>query len=370
MQFSLAEQISFSTWHQPGTTEFTSGTTLATAGNPNETINYRHVDNQRPPRRAWPPLRAAPTSASPQTGYMGQLYITNNLTASWDVSPRTTFSFTYRYQDHDVAEGTPHNAPIAGGRDYRWHDHHSRKRRNPYRRSPSLCQLGCERIGGSVLCDNAATAVSPRQLRHYRVHSIYRPRPWATFSGAYNDLERHNNTNNNASAVTAGDDPYEGPLNHVDYSRIASVSAALYPNEHYGFDLSYIYSDVYSATNECFDNGDQNSSTAPAALPGTATLTSSGTPNVCPGVFTRGSTTQLADWFGRDFSSAPTQFASVAITVAPGDKVRYGIGYKSARSTATSSSTMRGGQRLTCVQLSVSLCQRCLQAAPRPYAQG
>jgi hypothetical protein len=63
-------------------------------------------------------------------------------------------------------------------------------------------------------------------------------------------------------------------------------------------------------------------------LPGAATLTSSGTPNVCPGVFTRGSTTQLADWFGRDFSSAPTQFASVAIMVAPGDKVRYGIGYR------------------------------------------
>jgi hypothetical protein len=325
--FSLAEQISFSTWHQPGTTEFTSGTTLATAGNPNETIYSSPLTTKT----------AAPGAATfegssnigvPAYGFMGQLYVTNNLTASWDVSPRTTFSFTWRYQDHDIAEGNPHHLPLpvgaVTGGTITIHE-------NAGILTAAVRPFANWDVTGSIevsYADNAATAVSPRQLRHYRVHSIYRPRPWATISGAYNDLERHNNTNNNASAVTAGDDPYEGPLNHVDYSRIASVSAALYPNEHYGFDLSYIYSDVYSATNECFDNGDQNSSAAPATLPGAATLTSSGTPNVCPGVFTRGSTTQLADWFGRDFSSAPTQFASAAITVVPGDKVRYGIGYR------------------------------------------
>jgi hypothetical protein len=72
--------------------------------------------------------------------------------------------------------------------------------------------------------DNALTPVTPRQLWHYRVHARYRPKPWATISGAFNDLERHNNTNNNQAAVAAGDDPYEGPLDHVDRTRIASVS--------------------------------------------------------------------------------------------------------------------------------------------------
>ena len=67
--------------------------------------------------------------------------------------------------------------------------------------------------------DNAFTPVGPRQTQHYRVHTMYRPKPWATISGAYNDLERHNNTNNNQSAVAAGDDPYEGPLDHMDHSR-------------------------------------------------------------------------------------------------------------------------------------------------------
>ena len=42
--------------------------------------------------------------------------------------------------------------------------------------------------------DNAFTAMSPRQVRHYRVHTKFRPASWATFTAAYNDMERHNNT--------------------------------------------------------------------------------------------------------------------------------------------------------------------------------
>jgi hypothetical protein len=186
-------------------------------------------------------------------------------------------------------------------------------------------------LNGSVemaYADNALTPVAPRQLWHYRVHARYRPKPWATFSGAFNDLERHNNTNNNQAAVAAGDDPYVGPLDHVDHTRIASVSGVLMPNDHYGFDFSYAYTDVYTATNICFDNGNQNAANKPGAYPGTATLTSSGAPNVCPGVFGRGSTTQLADWFGRDFMSAPTQYGSVSVRLSPVKAVQSNLGYR------------------------------------------
>jgi hypothetical protein len=325
--FSLADQINFSTWHQPGTTEFTSGTTLATAGNPNETINSSSLTTKQAAQGA-STFEGSSSIGTPAHGYMGQLYVTNNVTASWDVSSRTTFSFTYRYQTHDIAEGTPHNASLPVGATtggvITIHE-------NAGILTAALHPAANWDLNGSVEIaydDNAVTPVSPRQLKHYRVHTIYRPRPWATISGAYNDLERHNNTNNNASAVAAGDDPYEGPLDHVDHSRIASVSASLMPNEHYSFDMSYIYSDVYTATNICFDNGDQNPSTKSGAFPGTATLTASGAPNVCPGVYTRGSTTQLADWFGRDFMKAPTQFGSAALIFSPVDKVRYGLGYR------------------------------------------
>jgi hypothetical protein len=151
---------------------------------------------------------------------------------------------------------------------------------------------------------------------------MYRPKQWMTFSGAFNDLERHNNTNNNQSAVTAGDDPYEGPLNHVDHSRIVSLGAVIAPNEHYGLDFNYAYTDVYAATNICYNNG------ASATLPGTASLNASGAPNVCPGVFARGSTTQLADWFARDFMSAPTQYGSVALNLSPVKVLHSNFGYR------------------------------------------
>ena len=68
----------------------------------------------------------------------------------------------------------------------------------------------------------------------------------ATISGAYNDLERHNNTNNTGTAFAAG------PLGHVDHSRVLSLGADLMPSEHYGLDLNYAYSNVYTATNICF----------------------------------------------------------------------------------------------------------------------
>jgi hypothetical protein len=101
----------------------------------------------------------------------------------------------------------------------------------------------------------------------------------------------------------------------------------LAPNEHYGVDFNYAYSDVYSATNICFDNGAQNAANV-VGLPGTASVTSSGAPNLCPGVFTRGSTTQLADWWGRDFMDAPTQYVSAAVTLSPVKPIHSNIGYR------------------------------------------
>ena len=325
-RLSLAEQADFSNMHQPGTTQMTSGVILATPTNPNETINYQGALISTNSASGSSPITGNAAIGTPGAGFTGQLYVTNYLTASWDASSRFTLSFTYRYQDHGIAEGNPHNIPLpvgaVTGGSVTIHE-------NAGILTAAFRPTNNWDVSGSVevsYADNALTPVSPRQLRHYRVHSVYKPRPWATISGAYNDLERHNNTNNNASAVAAGDDPYEGPLNHIDYSRIASISASLMPNEHFGLDVSYIYTDIYSASNSCFDNGDQG--TAIGAFPGTATLSASGAPNVCPGIFTRGSTTQLADWFGRDFMSAPTQSGMAALTFSPVDKLRYGVGYR------------------------------------------
>ena len=93
-------------------------------------------------------------------------------------------------------------------------------------------------INGSVemlYADNAFTPMTPRQTRQYRVHTMYKPKPWAVFSGAFNDVEHHNNTNNDQAAVAAEGRPaYAGPLDHVDYSRVVGLGAQLFPNDHYG----------------------------------------------------------------------------------------------------------------------------------------
>jgi len=327
-KFSLADQIDFSNMHQPGTTNMTSGTTVATPANPNETITYQGPLTTTSAAAGASSFEGSPAIGVPAAGFTGQLYITNSVTGEWDVSSRTTLSLTYRHQNHVVAEGNPHNIPLPVGASV---GGTVTINENAGVFTAAVRPTANLELNGSVemaYADNALTPVSPRQLWHYRVHARYRPKPWATISGAFNDLERHNNTNNNQAAVTAGDDPYEGPLDHVDHTRIASLSGMLLPNDHYGLDFSYAYTDVYAATNICFDNGAQNSSAKPSAYPGTATLTAGGAPNVCPGVFTRGSTTQLADWFGRDFMDAPTQYGSVSLRLSPGKPIQSNLGYR------------------------------------------
>jgi hypothetical protein len=324
--FSVSDQVDYSDVHQPGTGTITSGVTLKTptdtaASFGSASINYPTLTTVTAAAGA-STFEGSNGVGTPLPGYFGQKFLTNNLTGTWDGWSGATFSLTYRYRVHTIGEGIPDNAPLAvgatGNGTVTIHE-------NGGIFNAALRPSSKWNINGTVealYADNAFTPVGPRQTRHYRVHTIYRPKPWATLSGAYNDLERHNNTNNNQSAVTAGDDPYEGPLNHVDRSRVLSAGAVLLPNEHYGLDLNYAYSDVYTATNICFDNG------ASPTMPGTATTTSSGAPNVCAGVFTRGSKTQLADWFGRDFMDAPTQYVSAALTMSPVDKIHSSVGYR------------------------------------------
>jgi hypothetical protein len=100
-----------------------------------------------------------------------------------------------------------------------------------------------------------------------------------------------------------------------------SANVNLQPNEHYGLDVSYGYSDVFSATNICYANG-ATAATSTAGtynLPGAAQV-ANGAPNLCPG-----STTT---WFGRDFQEAPTQYVSAALSLTPAKPIRANLGYR------------------------------------------
>ena len=73
--------------------------------------------------------------------------------------------------------------------------------------------------------------------------------------------------------MAAGLVTYAGPIDHVAHSRLVSVGGNLFPNEKYGIDFNYSYSDIYSRTNICYE------AAASKTYPGAATP--SGT--ACPG---------------------------------------------------------------------------------------
>jgi hypothetical protein len=326
---SLSDQINFSNVHQPGTSNISAGVAGYTpAGAANETINYSGPLVYANSTNGLTNLTAEGSpNGTPAPAYFGQRFLTNNLTGSWDATSRTAFSLTYRYRTHMIAEneysaatstapvdpgGNPGNIPLAAGADT---DGTVTIDENGGIFNAVLHPTDNWDLNGSaevLYADNAFTPVGPRQTKHYRVHTLYRPKIWATISGAYNDLERHNNTNNTGTPSAAG------PLGHVDHSRIVSLGATLSPNEHYGLDFNYAYSDVYAATNICYYAG------AASNLPGAATA--SGT--LCPG--TGNTSAHSSPEYGpvKDFMDAPTQSGSVALTASPIKSIHSNLGYR------------------------------------------
>ncbi len=312
---SIGDEVNYSSVHEPSYSIIPVQTALATpAGAGNATINYSG------------PLVTGIASlphginGTMTYNYYGQEYVINNLVAKWDVSPKARLSLTYRYSNRNIGQGVPHQGPIpivvsdpvSGTISIN---------ENAGVFNAALRPAKNWDLNGTVefgYADNAFTAVGQRQFKTYRVHTKYQPAPWATITGSYSDRERHNNTNNNQAAVSAGDANYNGQLNHIDYNRIGSAGVSLASNEHYSVNFNYSYSDVYAATNICYSSGAAAATATAPAIAGAATVTSSGAPNLCAG---------NATWFARDFMSAPTQIGSFSLSFTPVEKVHYDIGY-------------------------------------------
>ena len=315
-KFSISDQIDYSNVHQPGVANITSLTTVTSTSVPptinDTTLTTTVINTPINPitQKPYSTFEGSPTVATPLFDFFGQKFITNNLTAAYDLTDRTTFTLTYHYQEHTIGEGTANTTGYQSGISNFTIDE------NGGVFGVNLQPANNWHINGSIELlhvDNALTPVAPRDLQHYRIHTTYRPQTWATLSGAYNDLERHNNTNNTGTASV------DGPLQHVDHSRILSLNADLMPNEHYGFDIGYAYSDVYTATNICF-LGTASSPTIPGAATPTGTACPSPPPRVAGTPYTFGP--------AKDFMNAPTQYASVALALSPIAKFHANIGYR------------------------------------------
>ncbi len=301
---SFTDQVSYSNAQQPGTANISKGATLVTPGVPNNTINYV-------PLAPGPPATAeGGPNGTPLPDFFGLKYLTNNLTGTWYGLSRATLSLTYRYSTHTIAEGIPHDAPLAPGATTNGTVTIHENGAILYATVRPSEHLDVNGSIGLMYADNAFTPLTPRQAQTYRLHAIYRLKSWGTVSAAYNDVERHNNTNNTGTPSAAG------PLEHNDHSRVFGLGATLSQNEHYGLDFNYTYSDVYTSTNICYDAG------ATPTMPGAATP--SGT--ACPGGAVRG---QPYFMFGpvKDFMNAPTQFGSVGVHLSPTPKLQSSLGY-------------------------------------------
>ncbi len=319
---SFDDQFTFSNEQEPGVATMTSeiiSATPATAGN--ETINYP-IPTSTAAAAGAGTFEGSGAIGTPDPDFFGQRFITNDVTGTWNGWSRATLSLTWRHVNHVIAEGIPHSAPLAVGATT---NGTVTINQNGGVFNAALRPDDQWNIDGSVevlYADNVFTPVAPRQLQHYRLHALYRPKTWATLSGVFNDMELHNNTNNNQADIvppftgSPTGTAYDGPLDHVAHTRVVGLGAQLAPNEHYAVDLNYAYSDVYTSTNICYLAG------ATATLPGAATP--SGT--VCPATAAnRGGTWDFGPT--RDFEDAPTNSLQVALDWSPVKSIHSNIGY-------------------------------------------
>ena len=312
---SISDQVDYSSVKEPGHANIPAPVTLSTPSTAgNQTITYSGT-------------LTSGTGSLPHgnTGalaynFFGQGTFSNTVSVAWDASARARFSLSYRYGNRKIGQGVPHTGelqetdPVSGELTIN---------QNAGIFNAALHPANNWDVTGSVEIsydDNVLTPVAPRQAQIYRVHSLYRANKMTSLSMSYSDRERHNNTNNAQDLVAAGT-AYNGPINHVDYSRLGSVGVVLTPSERYSVNVNYTYSDVYTATNTCYTSGAAAAITTQTpnvpAIAGAAQVNGSGAPNLCSN----------GEWKARDFSDAPTNFVSALFSYNATAKLQYNAGY-------------------------------------------
>ena len=225
----------------------------------------------------------APKAALPaaNTTALGEKTDTNAIVAMYEVSPQVSLSVGYRYRGRTL------RVTQAGDDPYQLKINENGGLFNIDLRPTSRLRLNGSFEGNYA--DNAYVQVNPRQSYQYKLRANYKPKDWAIFSAAYNDIERHNNL---------------ALVNHLDHNRSFSMGGSVNPNEYYGFDVTYAYTDVYTQTTECYYS------------------TLAGTP--VPAGTACGSNTLLSNYY----YDGPTQSGSASVRFAFSRKVRSNWGFR------------------------------------------
>lgn len=284
--FSLSEQFDFLNFHQPS------------IGTLTESDQYGPAVLGATPVGTAP----APVIISPRN-FLGQKTESNAVVAAWDASSMLQISLGWRYRvrtlGYILSLATD---ALANGRNYNYTDHQNSGLLNIALRPTALW-----RVNGTVetgWADATYVQIEPRQFQHYQIRTTYRPKDWATISGAYNDLERHNNASN---------------IGYQAHFRSLAATASATPNEHYTFDVSYGYMNVYSRVLNCF--GDPLGSQPADAVQAPAGTT-------CGNLPSGSGASEVYAWFGTSHYSAPTQYGTFALVLLPTKQFSSAFGYR------------------------------------------
>lgn len=88
--------------------------------------------------------------------------------------------------------------------------------------------------------DESLTRISPRHMQRYKLRASYHPTEWASVAGSLNIIEARNNILE---------------IFHKRHNRTYGFNLVLMPNDRYGLDVGYDYTDIFSNTNICYTIG-------------------------------------------------------------------------------------------------------------------
>lgn len=228
------------------------------------------------------PPGAATTTTTPDYQALNQRTKSDAVWVTWDAAPRARLSLGYRYGSRFITDAGGDYIPI---HEY-WPLFGLVLRPTP--------QLRVNFNLEAKYADNSFTRISPRQLQHYRLRSLYNPRPWLSFAGTINILEDSDNVQT---------------VDHVAHSRDFSFAAAINPDEKWGIDLEYAYDDIFSRTDECYISsapvgGDQSQPSPPVCQQAGLPFQSNG------------------------YYNQPTQYGSIGFVYNPMKRLHAAAGYR------------------------------------------
>ncbi len=271
---------------------------------------------------------AADTSLAYRTEYFAQTATTNSIIAAYAPLNRLKFSLGYRYRDRSIIKtlqttttstytppfanrGTCAGVPLnPDGTCTVTPPSTPAIENNEIHENGGLFALVTEPMSNlsiklnaeAMYADEAYTQISPRQMYHEILRTIYRPRPWMSFAGAVNLW----NSRDNVEYV-----------HHIAHARDYSLGATIEPDSKWSVDVNYADDDNSSKTDLCYY--------ASSPLPGAGACQIPGSTDV-----------NMQPFLGNGYYHAPTQFGSLNVALMPTSKLQLHAGYSVSASSGNS----------------------------------